>query len=146
MFDRAIRVAGLEFRSDRLWEMYIAFETERKNFRNVLAIYDRLIATPTQLYSHQFEKFEQFVRAHHPKEILSADELASLQQGLAKEVKDNEGDASSASPPSGLENDDGNSRSAESKSGKVSCHLEARMHSHNSSICGFIFINPRLLF
>lgn len=55
-FDRAIQLCGLEFRSDKLWEAYIKWETENKDIRKVIAIYDRLLATPTQGYNGHFDK------------------------------------------------------------------------------------------
>jgi pre-mRNA-processing factor 39 len=44
------------FRSDRLWESYIKWETENKNLQQVTAIYDRLLTTPTQGYTSHFDK------------------------------------------------------------------------------------------
>lgn len=55
-FERALNACGLEFRSDKLWEAYIKWETEGKRLKNVMAIYGRLLATPTQGYNAHFEK------------------------------------------------------------------------------------------
>lgn len=55
-FERAIDACGLEFRSDKLWEAYIKWELELKRYKNVISIYDRLLATPTQGYNSHFEK------------------------------------------------------------------------------------------
>lgn len=55
-FERALNACGLEFRSDKLWEAYIRWELEGKRFKNVTAIYDRLLATPTQGYNSHFDK------------------------------------------------------------------------------------------
>jgi pre-mRNA-processing factor 39 len=55
-FERALDACGLEFRSDKLWEAYIKWENEEKNILNVVAIYDRLLATPTQGYNNHFDK------------------------------------------------------------------------------------------
>nr|CAD7442778.1 unnamed protein product [Timema bartmani] len=46
----------MEFRSDRLWESFIKWETEGKRLQNITAIYDRLLATPTQGYTNHFDK------------------------------------------------------------------------------------------
>lgn len=35
--------AGLEFRSDKLWEDYINWEIEQGNLAEALAVYDRLL-------------------------------------------------------------------------------------------------------
>jgi pre-mRNA-processing factor 39 len=55
-FERALEACGLEFRSDKLWECFIKWENEQKNLLNVMKIYDRLLATPTQGYKTHFEK------------------------------------------------------------------------------------------
>lgn len=55
-FERAIEACGLEFRSDKLWDAYIKWETENKDLVRVVAIYDRLLATPTLGYNGHFDK------------------------------------------------------------------------------------------
>lgn len=55
-FERAIDACGLEFRSDKLWEAYIKWETEGKRLGKVIGIYDRLLATPTQGYNGHFDR------------------------------------------------------------------------------------------
>lgn len=55
-FERALVACGLEFRSDKLWEAYIKWETDGKRLHNVVSIYDRLLATPTQGYNGHFDK------------------------------------------------------------------------------------------
>jgi len=47
---------GVYYRSDRLWESYIKWETEGKRLQNVTNLYDRLLATPTQGYTNHFDK------------------------------------------------------------------------------------------
>ena len=56
MYERAIQVCGTEFRSDKLWDAYIKFETENKEWQKVTGIYDRIFTVPTQLYSHHYDK------------------------------------------------------------------------------------------
>lgn len=55
-FERALSACGLEFRSDKLWEAYIKWETDGKRIQNVINIYDRLLTTPTQGYNGHFDK------------------------------------------------------------------------------------------
>lgn len=55
-FEKAIDECGLEFRSDKLWDAYIKWETDGKRYNKVLGIYDRLVAVPTQGYSTHFNK------------------------------------------------------------------------------------------
>lgn len=56
-FERALNSCGLEFRSDKLWEAYIKWETENKKFLNVVTLYDRLLVTPTQGYNSHFDRY-----------------------------------------------------------------------------------------
>lgn len=55
-YERAVAACGLEFRSDRLWDGYVKWETEGKRYQQVTALYDRLLATPTQNYTTHFDK------------------------------------------------------------------------------------------
>ena len=81
-FEEALRTVGLEFRyastlfilalgmghfmttlllllccrSDKLWEHYINYEKDCGNIRNLLTIYDQLLATPTQSYLQHYNK------------------------------------------------------------------------------------------
>ena len=56
VYSKAIAAAGTDFRSDKLWDMYINFEKDKKDWQRVTKIYDQLLTIPTQLYSHHFEK------------------------------------------------------------------------------------------
>lgn len=55
-FESAIAAAGVDFRSDKLWEMYVEWEREQGNLKAITGIYDRVLAMPTQMYSHHWEK------------------------------------------------------------------------------------------
>lgn len=55
-FERAIQACGLEFRSDKLWDAYLKWESEAKRYKHMVGIYDRLLAIPTQGYSGHFDK------------------------------------------------------------------------------------------
>ncbi|XP_055949465.1 pre-mRNA-processing factor 39-like isoform X1 [Argiope bruennichi] len=117
LFKRALAAAGREFRSDRLWDLYVNWEEENKNLKEVTAAYDELLTIPTQLYSHHFEKFRKHVKKNHPREILSTDEFLELWQNVVNTLKhdvvldeDDDDDKltdknSDASPP-GMETDD----------------------------------------
>jgi len=57
MFERALNDAGLEFRSDKLWETYIDWLKEKGNRESVgkmASLLDRLLQTPTQQYKQHF--------------------------------------------------------------------------------------------
>ncbi|XP_014239862.1 pre-mRNA-processing factor 39 [Cimex lectularius] len=87
-FERAIEQCGLEFRSDRLWDCYIKWEMEVKNYQNAYALYHRLLATPTQGYKTHFESYEDFVRSHHPNKILKVDEFLELRSEVVQKIKE----------------------------------------------------------
>ena len=55
LFERAMAAAGLDFRSDKLWEMYMKWEKENGDLHRVTALYDRLLTIPTQHYRHHFD-------------------------------------------------------------------------------------------
>ncbi|XP_036398685.1 pre-mRNA-processing factor 39-like [Megalops cyprinoides] len=82
-FEHAVLAAGTDFRSDRLWEAYINWETELGNLANVTAIYDRVLAIPTQLYSSHFQRFREHVQNNLPKHFLSLEEFVRLRKELA---------------------------------------------------------------
>nr|XP_005515675.1 pre-mRNA-processing factor 39 [Columba livia] len=56
VFEAAVAAAGLDFRSDKLWELYVEWEREQGELRAVTAIYDRVLSIPTQLYSQHWER------------------------------------------------------------------------------------------
>ncbi|KAK6481532.1 pre-mRNA-processing factor 39-like [Huso huso] len=82
-YEHAVLAAGTDFRSDRLWEAYINWETELGNLREVTAVYDRLLGIPTQLYSHHFQRFREHIQNNLPKQFLSVDEFVKLRRELA---------------------------------------------------------------
>ncbi|KAH9380254.1 hypothetical protein HPB48_018202 [Haemaphysalis longicornis] len=87
LFERAIESSGQDFRSDRLWDMFVTWELENKNLKEVTAIYERVLQVPTQLYGHQFEKFQEHVKTHLPKDILSTDEFLELRQQYMESMR-----------------------------------------------------------
>ncbi|XP_073433884.1 pre-mRNA-processing factor 39 [Dendrobates tinctorius] len=99
-FEHAIMSAGLEFRSDKLWEMYIAHEAEQGNLSGVTCIYSRLLGIPTQQYTHHFQQFKQHIQDHLPKEFLTAEKFIELRKELAS-VNNHSG--SKMEYPSGIE-------------------------------------------
>nr|XP_037272345.1 pre-mRNA-processing factor 39-like isoform X4 [Rhipicephalus microplus]XP_037272346.1 pre-mRNA-processing factor 39-like isoform X4 [Rhipicephalus microplus] len=87
LFERAIESSGQDFRSDRLWDMFVTWELENKNLKEVTAIYERVLQVPTQLYGHHFEKFQEHVKTHLPKDILSTDEFLQLRQQYMESMR-----------------------------------------------------------
>lgn len=89
-------------RSDRLWENYIKWETEGKRLNKVLALYDRLLCTPTMGYVMHFETFQEFVSSNAPQRILSVDNFLALRQEVRALLKsDDQGNAVSDDAPPG---------------------------------------------
>ncbi|XP_040016507.2 pre-mRNA-processing factor 39 isoform X2 [Gasterosteus aculeatus] len=82
--EHAVLAAGTDFRSDRLWESYINWETEQEKLANVTAIYDRVLGIPTQLYSQHFQRFKDHVQNNNPKHFLSEEEFVQLRLELSK--------------------------------------------------------------
>ncbi|KAG7508498.1 pre-mRNA-processing factor 39 isoform X1 [Solea senegalensis] len=83
-YEQSVLAAGTDFRSDRLWESFINWETEQQKLANVTAIYDRVLGIPTQLYSQHFQKFKDHVQNNNPKHFLSEDEFVRLRLELSK--------------------------------------------------------------
>ncbi|XP_067134956.1 pre-mRNA-processing factor 39 isoform X1 [Centruroides vittatus] len=87
VFERAVEAAGREFRSDRLWDLYVNWEQENGNLKEITGIYDKLFTIPTQLYSHHFEKFQEHIKSNIPKDVLSTDEFLELRQEFVTSTK-----------------------------------------------------------
>lgn len=85
--EKAVAVAGLEYRSDLLWEHFIEWEVERKNLRFVTTIFRRVIAIPTKLYNKHWDNFIAHVRDHHPRDILEYEEYDTLRRLTCKELQ-----------------------------------------------------------
>ncbi|XP_039314758.1 pre-mRNA-processing factor 39 [Solenopsis invicta] len=95
-YERAIQACGLEFRSDRLWESYIKWESEAKRLSRVTALYDRLLSTPTLGYTSHFEAFQEFVSSNLPNRILSVDDFLALRAEVKALLKSDDATATSA--------------------------------------------------
>ncbi|XP_016379939.1 pre-mRNA-processing factor 39 [Sinocyclocheilus rhinocerous] len=102
-YEHAVLACGTDFRSDRLWEAYIAWETEQGKLANVTAVYDRILCIPTQLYSQHFQKFKEHVQSNNPKHFLSEEEFVQLRVELANENKPSGDDAPGEELPPGTE-------------------------------------------
>ncbi|XP_025049341.1 pre-mRNA-processing factor 39-like [Alligator sinensis] len=101
VFESAVAAAGMDFRSDKLWEMYVEWEREQGDLRAITAIYDRLLATPTQLYSHHWEKFKEHV-IHNPiQDVVTPEELAWLQSKLVTDTVQKLPETEAEEPPPG---------------------------------------------
>uniref|UniRef100_A0A915AYC5 Pre-mRNA-processing factor 39 n=1 Tax=Parascaris univalens TaxID=6257 RepID=A0A915AYC5_PARUN len=87
IYDRAIEACGMEFRSDKLWEEYIAWELNNGETLHVGALYDRLLSTPTLLYSNHFDKYQTFVNSYEPDRVIAEDEYNEIFAKVETELK-----------------------------------------------------------
>ncbi|CAH8467248.1 unnamed protein product [Schistosoma turkestanicum] len=78
LYESAVDSAGLEFRSDALWEHYISWESGHNRLVNAVNIYARLLSIPTQLYFQNWDSFNKLVEENRPEDILSKNEFASM--------------------------------------------------------------------
>uniref|UniRef100_U3JG46 Pre-mRNA processing factor 39 n=1 Tax=Ficedula albicollis TaxID=59894 RepID=U3JG46_FICAL len=83
-YEHAVLAAGTDFRSDRLWEMYINWENDQGNLREVTSIYDRILGIPTQLYSHHFQRFKEHIQNNLPRDFLTTEQFVQLRRELAE--------------------------------------------------------------
>ncbi|XP_030070307.1 pre-mRNA-processing factor 39 [Microcaecilia unicolor] len=98
-FEHSVLAAGTDFRSDRLWDMYINWESEQKNLRGVTSVYFRLLNIPTQLYNQHFQRFREHIQNNLPRDCLTADKFIQLRKELASVS----GHGTGGDMPSGLE-------------------------------------------
>ncbi|XP_058445368.1 pre-mRNA-processing factor 39 [Malaya genurostris] len=86
-FERALASCGLEFRSDKLWEAYIKWENEGKRIEKVVALHDRLLATPTQGYANHFDNFKEVVNNNPVHTLVSKEEFIELRAYVRESVR-----------------------------------------------------------
>ncbi|XP_061138390.1 pre-mRNA-processing factor 39 [Syngnathus typhle] len=86
VFEDAVGAAGLDFHSDRLWDLYDEWEKEQSNLRNVTAVLDRVLKVPTQHYNAHYEKFKTHLSSNEPKEALSPEEYEEV-RALCRETQ-----------------------------------------------------------
>eukprot|EP00096_Caligus_rogercresseyi_P013372 TRINITY_DN602_c0_g1_i1.p1 TRINITY_DN602_c0_g1~~TRINITY_DN602_c0_g1_i1.p1 ORF type:complete len:805 (+),score=267.33 TRINITY_DN602_c0_g1_i1:46-2415(+) len=112
LYERAVGSCGREWRSDKLWDHYVKWETSLGHFESVLRLYDRILRNPTQGLTHQFEMFRDFVKEHRPKEILGAREFLSLRKEVLASLA-SEGDVKKEDKPESEPAPDGESTEEE---------------------------------
>lgn len=71
----------------QLWDGYIKWEMEEKNLQRIVAIYDRLLATPTQGYKTHFENFRELVNNNQVQKLLSVEEFMKLREEVRNDAK-----------------------------------------------------------
>uniref|UniRef100_G3Q062 Si:ch211-114c17.1 n=1 Tax=Gasterosteus aculeatus aculeatus TaxID=481459 RepID=G3Q062_GASAC len=78
VFEDAVVAAGLDFHSDRLWDLYVEWEKEQGNMKRAVAVLDRVLKVPTQLYNTHYDKFKDQLNGQEPEEVLSTEEYEEL--------------------------------------------------------------------
>jgi pre-mRNA-processing factor 39 len=113
-YERAIEACGKEWRSDKLWDHFVKWETQiekdkevgTKNYFRVIALYDRILCNPTQGLSHQFDMFKDFVKEQLPKDVLEINDFLALRKDvLASMKKPSEDDTESKDAPGEAEDE-----------------------------------------
>lgn len=105
-YERSVAACGREWRSDKLWDHYVKWETKiedtkgesaeegpgtggDKHYGRILRLYERVLRNETQGLSHQFDMFRDFVKDHTPKQLLEINEFLAMRkevlESLAKE-------------------------------------------------------------
>ncbi|XP_013861592.1 pre-mRNA-processing factor 39 [Austrofundulus limnaeus] len=87
VFEDAVAAAGLDFHSDRLWDLYVEWEKEQGNTKNAAAVLDRVLKVPTQLYNTHYDKFKEHLNNNPPKEVLSSEEYEELRLSCRQSQK-----------------------------------------------------------
>lgn len=83
-----------------MWDGYIKWENEEKNLQNIVAIYDRLLATPTQGYKTHWENFRELVNNNPVHKLTTVNEFKKLRDEVRKDVADSKAvDADDQVPP-----------------------------------------------
>lgn len=72
----------------KLWDGYIKWCNEEKNLLNIVEIYDRLLATPTQGYKTHWENFRELANSNPIQKVLSVDEFKKLRDEVRKDSAD----------------------------------------------------------
>lgn len=60
VYERAVQSCGLDYRSAKIWDAYIDWESGSGRQRKVMALYDRLLNIPTKESQTHFEKWVTF--------------------------------------------------------------------------------------
>lgn len=96
-YERAVAECGREWRSDKLWDHYVNWETEGADLPRVFSLYQRLLKFPTQGVSHQLEKCKDFIKKHNPKDLVDTAEFLAMRKEVLGSLKGG-GDTADAAP------------------------------------------------
>eukprot|EP00727_Mastigamoeba_balamuthi_P005440 m51a1_g1515 hypothetical protein (604) ;mRNA; r:422144-425408 len=71
LFERAVDAVGLDFAAQPVWDKYLEFENARENFREVNALFIRVLSTPLEALAQFWDKYKLFVSSRQLSEILT---------------------------------------------------------------------------
>ncbi|XP_075426044.1 pre-mRNA-processing factor 39-like isoform X2 [Ascaphus truei] len=90
VFKSAVASAGLNFHSDKLWELYTKWEAEQGNLRAVTALYDHVLRVPTNLYRQHYDSFKEHVSSNPPRDILTPEEFQWIRTKVVSEQENDQ--------------------------------------------------------
>lgn len=88
-YERAVKECGREWRSDKLWDHYVKWETEGGQLTRVWQLYQRIVTVPTQGVANQLEAVQAFVKAHNPKDLVDTNEFLAMRKDVLTSLKGN---------------------------------------------------------
>jgi len=91
-YEKAMSECGREWRSDKLWDHYIKWELENKNYQEVFQVYQRMVRNPTQGLSKNFDNFTDFLKQHNPKDLMDTVDFLTLRKDVITAMKTDSND------------------------------------------------------
>ena len=86
-YNRALKACGREWRSDKIWDQFVKFETEHKNMIEVYQLFGRILRNSTQGLTGQFDKFREFIKSTHPRDLMDTTEFLALRKEVLASMK-----------------------------------------------------------
>jgi len=86
-YSRAMSECGREWRSDKLWDHYVKWEMEGKNYPEVYQLYLRIVRVPTQGLSRNLDSCQEFIKQHNPKDFLDTVDFLELRKDVLSALK-----------------------------------------------------------
>nr|XP_045598774.1 uncharacterized protein LOC123758422 [Procambarus clarkii] len=87
VYECGLDCMGGSWHSSSLWDACISYEHNNGNLVAVMALYRRLIQTPTRLFNKHWDHFLALVRDHHPRSLLPVEEYQTLRKEACEELK-----------------------------------------------------------
>ncbi|XP_012696307.2 pre-mRNA-processing factor 39 [Clupea harengus] len=91
VLEEALEAAGMDWHSDRLWDLFAEWEKEQGNLKAMTVVYDRALKVPTQLYRGHYDKMKTHINSNPPLDILSEEEYQTLRAEYKQSQAQGEG-------------------------------------------------------